>query len=524
MRDPAQGQGCATRRLGLPMSARPPVFVPVHRRVALLAGLVSVAALARGLPGQGVSDAIAATEVAARPMAADTLAEAFARAQRLARRGHTAEAVALFDAIVARDRTHRDAALAAAAALAWGRRLDEAEWRYAQLLAASPDEPEAAYGLARVAAWRGQLALSEARWRRAVDAHYADPAAWVGLAQLLRWQGKLEEARFSAEEALRLAPGHEEARQEIASLKAQQAVAIAPVYRVFSDNEGNQGHALSVDVALPVAVRHEVRLQATERQTQLGGLSATARQVQLVGSLAPTRALTLRASAGGVQRALVAAPSDVVPTGQLQLALRAGDRLAVFVGGARTLLDETALMLQRPLVTTGGTAAIQLDPWRWLRASGSGSAARIRGGSADNTRHEADARVAWRRGDAVEVGVQGRVVRHDRLATDGYFSPREHLVGELVGRFEPGRSRRFGVRLEGGVGRQRVTLEAPRAATDAWRGYAGLAYRWALGGQVQLGVEASSVAGLAAGTGADGLLAYRRHGLVASGRVPLGRP
>src|SRR5262249_56465170 len=92
-----------------------------------------------------------------------------ALARAYAWKGDPFTAVAIYDSILGRDRTYRDAALGAAQSLAWGGRFGEAIARYDRWVAANSKDVEAELARARTLAWAGRLSQSEQAYRVIAD-------------------------------------------------------------------------------------------------------------------------------------------------------------------------------------------------------------------------------------------------------------------------------------------------------------------------------------------------------------------
>lgn len=443
---------------------------------------------------------------------------ATARAHAIA--GRTDRAIALFDSLRAIVPMDRDAALGAATALAWGRRYAEAEGRYREILRRWPHDVEAAQGLARIAAWRGDWSASESQWRALLDRDPKDPEHWLGLAQLLRWQDRRGEALAVLEQGLTIAPTHAELRAERRRAYASYANAIEPTVRQSKDSEGNSFWSVAFTAAFPLAAGHQVRLTAVERSAGLGVRAGRSRGMEGGAEFAFGERGALIVEAGALQLADAEQSSRLLASGRLRGRWTPGARWRIDGSLGRAVLDETAPLIANAIVIDGGVLATQLRSHRHWRFDASGGVSSIRGGTVPNQRQEWDAAVVATPRATLELGARVRQLRHERLATDGYFSPRRHDIAEATMRWEPGQTVGWGARVEGALGTQQLTLAGPSQRGPAQRLYLGLARRWELGAQLQLGYEYTSVAGIAplgVAAGPD----YRRHGVVASGRLPL---
>jgi tetratricopeptide (TPR) repeat protein len=99
-------------------------------------------------------------------------------------------AVALYDSILTRDYTYREAALGAARALTWAGKFDSALARYDKWLIQNPRDIEAGLARARSLAWAGRLAQSE-RAYVALGAGGENLETQKGIAMVAAWRGDL---------------------------------------------------------------------------------------------------------------------------------------------------------------------------------------------------------------------------------------------------------------------------------------------------------------------------------------------
>jgi len=441
-----------------------------------------------------------------------------ARAHAVA--GRTDRALALYDSLRIVVPMDREAALGAATALAWGRRYAEADVRFREILTYWPDDLDAAQGLARLTAWRGDLPGSERQWRALVDRAPHNPEHWLGLAQVLRWQHRGGEALGVLERALLIAPAHDEVRAERRRLYATYANSIEPVMRQGRDSEGNSSWSITTAAVIPSSRGHQARVVAVERAAELGVRSGRSRGLNASAELALAAHGALLVEAGVMELADAQQSARLLPSGRVRGRWSPTARLRLDGTFGRTVLDETAPLMATAIRMDGGELVARLQVRSIWSLSASGAMASLSGGARRNQRGEWVAALVAAPSASIELGARVRQVRHALVATDGYFSPRRHDIAEATARWEPGRSVGWGARFEGALGAQRLVLLGPAQRGPAQRLYAGLARRWELGGQLQLGYEYTSVAGFAP-PGVTDPAAYRRHGVVASGRLPL---
>lgn len=93
-------------------------------------------------------------------LAAEGLADPYAKAMALKEDGRHAEAVQVLETLLTKQPGHRKALFQSATMLAWQNRYDEAEARYRKGLALYPEDPDLRLGLARLQYWRGEHSAS----------------------------------------------------------------------------------------------------------------------------------------------------------------------------------------------------------------------------------------------------------------------------------------------------------------------------------------------------------------------------
>jgi tetratricopeptide (TPR) repeat protein len=111
-----------------------------------------------------------------------------------------------------------EARLGLARALSWAGRLDEAEVRYAEVVAAplGEGETEALLGLAKVKAWREDREGAEAVYAIVLERDSTNAAARLGLAEVMNWSGKHRRSRELCQEVLAREPGNRDATRILA--------------------------------------------------------------------------------------------------------------------------------------------------------------------------------------------------------------------------------------------------------------------------------------------------------------------
>ena len=440
-------------------------------------------------------------------------------ARALALAGRTDAALAIYDSVFLHDSASRSALLGLANTLAWARRFDGARGRYVQLLARWPADLEALQGLARLESWSGHLNESEQQWRSLATRDSLNPEVWVDLAQVLRWKGAFREAELTLERALRLVRSHERANTEMQVLRSARATALTPMLRTSRDNEGNALTTLTLGVELPLEGRRAARVVAHGRGAESGASTGQSRVLRTSVQFPLGRRASIFAEAGAVQLVGSATDERTVAIGVLRIQSELASWLTMRAAISRDVLDETAVMIQSALTSNGASvsASTQLGA-DWTMSAG-GDVVRILSASAPNTRQQSQVALERRFAESLSAGVRAQRTAHSRVASDGYFSPIRHNVGEVLGRWTPGPLAGWHARLEAAVGRQQMVLSGAPQSGPSQRLDASVARRWRSGGEFILGYERSTVAGLVPGNIVSEV-AYRFQGVRTGARIP----
>ncbi len=441
-------------------------------------------------------------------------------ARALAVAGRTDDALAIYDAMLSKDVADRSALLGSATALAWARRFTEAHQRYAQLLERWPSDVEVLQGLARLESWSGQLAHSEDRWRALALRDSLNPDLWVELAQVMRWRGALRDAQTSLARALTLAPTHTRALAESVALRATRATVVTPILRLSRDSEGNSLTTITMGVELPLESRRAARIMAYGRGAALGATAGESRALRASMQLPLGMRSLLLVEAGGVQLAGADSDERTRALGAVRMRSEVAPWLTMHAAISRDVLDETAPMIRSTLTSNAASLTVALRPGADWVVTTSGDVVRIKGTGAPNSRRQWQSSVERAFPASLSAGVRLWRTTHSREAADGYFSPRQQDLGELLGRWAPQSAFGWQPRIEAALGQQRIALADVRQSGPSHRLDASFAYRWRSGGELSLGYERSSVAGLVpieAGRAAS----YRFEGFRAGSRFPM---
>ena len=345
--------------------------------------------------------------------------------------GEYAEATQLFDHLL--QLTPGDTAVAHARArvLAWAGRLGAAERAYRDLLAGNPSNPEALRGLARVTSWRGDLSAGEALWRKVVAADPDDVDARIGLSQLLRWRGQSTAALAEAEAAVRLAPDNRDAQEQLAWAEAAFAPRIAPAFSAEFDSDDNE--LITTSLAATAFIARRVGITAS------GYVRSAEDDRPTVGSVASRAAsLGLRMDAGGGWMVGVAGGvndrrvpgADVVATYSASLATPTWLPLSGSVGYSRSVLDATALLIERGVTIDGADLVFNAQLTPRVRLETAAVLSRFRG-STDNDRLLARLGLDARANSWLRLRPRIRAFWFEDHVSDGYFNPDFYALGEM---------------------------------------------------------------------------------------------
>ena len=497
-----------------------------------------------------------------------------AMARTLAWASRFDESIALYDSVVARDSTARDAVLGAAQALAWASRLAESIGRYRRWTRSHSDdvearlalaqalawdgrlgESEAMYaklsndgagasadkGMARVAAWRGDLDRSEEMWRALATRFPGDAEVWTGLAQVLRWSGHAAAARDALGRALVADPRYGDARNQLPWVAAELASALEPSVVTAFDRDRNYSTLAAVSASVTPPFDGRIVVTASRREASLGeryggatlargsatGLRVAATQlldrgVTLRGALGATR---LAPRAGDVPFAAAPGRTVMIASWAARASVHPWRTLGIGIGASRDPFDETATLIARGLAiqSIDGDAELAL-PGRLAVAAGA-SHADVDGGSVANARNAFTGSGRWRARRGLVVGVGARTFGYRANGRpDAYFSPARFTLVEFTTAWSLGHELGWWGTIDGGAGPQAIRFHStdPGVRGDASRK---LAERVAIsaGFRFAPGFEAGISAGVAnvASPTAIGVADYRAYTIGIRGRMRL---
>ncbi len=458
-----------------------------------------------------------------------------ALARAYAWNGQTVSSVAVYDSILARDRAYRDAVLGAALALGWAGRFAESVARYDQWLVTNPKDVEAELararalawwgklaesertyaaiaergegleghkGVALVAAWRGDLGRSEDIWRRVTRQAPNDAEGWVGLAQVLRWSNRPDDARDALNTALAANPKNQDAAQQLRWVRADLAPAFEPGGLVAWDSDENRSVLASAAVSVRPFRRGRLTIGGSRRDADLGLATGSSTSGRAALRLHVGRALTLVGDGGVVHTAgrLDAVSRDrTVATGGVAATIQLGPRVSLGGNVHKSVFDENAALIRSGIDVRSLGAEGSFRLASRLTLAGGAERASLRGGSAPNERRSGFAALRWRARRTVTWSLGGRAFGYDRNPRDGYFAPSRYQLGEVAGRWAPGRDLGWGAVVEGALGAQRVTFTEAPATTGTQRVSLGVVYRPSPGSEVGADYTFSNVSATAAG-------------------------
>ena len=414
-----------------------------------------------------------------------------ALARALAWGANYSSAIAIYDSVIAGDRTYRDAVVGRAQTLTWQGRSDEGLLAYREWTAGHPsdrealveyaralswigrlDEAGAIYaplagagnadaqkGLARLAAWRGELLQSLEAWDRVILTRPNDAEALTGRAQVLHWMGRDNDADATLRAALAINPGYGDARVLLRWVDAELHPAVTIGSSGTDDSDHNRVTILQLGAEQ--AAGHQTRIGA--RYTgKSATLASTDSRADALGAFVRWQPGTwwLRADGGVTRHSSTLVPSPSRPRTIASAAIHASGTLArtltLNVDAARSPFDETALLIANGVVSSEVAADAELAlPGRFSLA-GAASGARLTGGAQDNTRRALSSTLRWNYNRRWSVAVGARRFGYDTASADGYFSPRRYTLAEASGRGRVGADLGWNGDADVAVGRQSI--------------------------------------------------------------------
>ena len=414
-----------------------------------------------------------------------------ALARTLGWRGKYSAAIAIYDSVIAGDKTYRDAVVGRAQTLSWQGRAEEGLQAYRAWTAEHPsdrealvqyaralswngqlDEATAVYtplagagntdaqkGLARVMAWRGELGQSLEAWDRVILTRPKDSEALTARAQVLHWMGRESEAAATLRAALAANPGDGDAR----TLRRLVDAELHPVVTIGSSGSDDSDHnrLTILQVGYEAAAANNTRFGArfTGKSARLEGTDSRA---NAVGAFVRWQPGTwwLRADGGVTQHSSTLSSSPAKPSSIANIGVHASGiltpTLRVNVDAARSPFDETALLIANGVVNSELAADAELALPNRFSVSGAASGARLSGGAQDNTRRAFSSALRWNYNRGWSVAVGARTFGYDTAAADGYFAPRRYTLAELSGRGRLGAELGWNGDADVAVGRQSI--------------------------------------------------------------------
>ena len=391
---------------------------------------------------------------------ADYRDAALGRAQAMGWWGHLDDAIAAYRAWRGTHPADVEAALAHARTLAWKGALRDAEALYDSL--GTRGGAEAAKGAARVQAWRGDLGRSELAWQRLAAEFPRDPETWVGMAQVQRWMGRPFAAQVALDEALRVRPGYDDARQQMRWVRAEIAPQLSVSVLHSEDSERNMLEALRVgyDASRPWGGRWSLGAEQ-KRVTQGIAAAATSLRGGLLWEPRHSRA-SLRAEVGASRldpRGSANPVRDVV-VASVRYATAIGGRANVSVGAQRVPFDDVRATIERGLVFSAIEADASLQLGTRLTMSASTGAGRVVGDlDAPRTRTSALVRARWSIRRGVAFIATARTFEWNRPAFGVFFAPQRYALAEFGAEWDRARDLGLVLRADAGLGTQSVRFE-----------------------------------------------------------------
>ncbi len=387
-----------------------------------------------------------------------------------------------------------DVMVAQAQVLAWADRTAAATALYDSVLARSPERTDALAGRARTVAWSGDLARAEHLWRDALAQHSDVPELLIGLAQTLSWEGQPALGEAYAARARQLAPQDRTALELERDLRAAIRPEVRTTFDGATDSDNNAFVAQDASYTAPMSAAVRGTLRAGWRRASLDPITGSS--YGAAGQAAATLRGNVVVQAGvGVRRlAPDSGPGATPLTLALGLRLRPARYIAAGIGYSRAPFDETALLIRRGYMIDAVDASVEISPSpRWSVSLGGGGAWFSDG----NRRYSAVGAVLARVLPGLQLGPFARMMAYDTNPGHGYFAPIRFTV--IEGRaIAVWRRARWGVRLDGGLGSQKVDTSA--APQLEWHLGLALSRGWGANNEVALqGVLTNSATAVASG-------------------------
>ena len=476
-----------------------------------------------------------------------------ALARALAWAANYSGAVAIYDSVIAGDRTYRDAVVGRAQTLSWQGRSDEGllayrEWttthprdreamiEYARALSWSgrTDEAVAIYaplagagnadaqkGLARVMAWRGELAQSLEAWDRVILARPNDPEAHTGRGQVLHWMGRDAGAIAELRRALLINPGYGDARVLLPWVDAELRPTVTLSTSGSNDSDNNRVRTQQLGYETVAGRDMRIGARYTGKSAQLASTDSRADAFGAFVRWQPG-AWWLRADGGVSRHSSTLARTPASPRTIANAGLHASGILSrvltLNLDAARTPFDETALLIANGVVSSEVAADAELALPLQFALAGAMSRAQLTGGTRDNARRALSSSLRWNYNRRWSIGVGARQFSYDTSATDGYFSPRKYTLTEVSGRGRVGARLGWNGDADIGVGRQSIEFFGSSAGSRLAERFAmGTGYRFDPAREVVLTGHYANVAA----PGQTGGSEYRVFALTLSARLGL---
>jgi tetratricopeptide (TPR) repeat protein len=412
------------------------------------------------------------------------------------------DATELLRAYVRREPQDDEGRIALARVLAWDARYGESIAVYDDVLARDSTYRDAAVGRAQALAWSSHLPEAVASYRRWLAYAPADVEAWIGLAQTQRWSGRAMSADSALRRALQLAPSSTVAREQLRWVRVDLAGSAEPAVVYTDDSDGNRSTFYALTMASRSFGDLRLKLTGTVRETTLRlaeGTSTGSRSSVTWAS--PARHLAATVEVGAVylssRDAGEATRGQTLPHALARMSAMPLPRTIMGLTLSRTPFDETTPLIAGAISISAADLDLSAEPWRGVSLGASAGRATIDGGQIPNARVSAGGVVRWalRPGWSVAAGARG--LRYDTTGrADGYFSPNRFSLLEVSARTVTGRDRGWGATVEGGVGRQSIRFLATdsRRSKGASRASAGVRFRPVPGYELEVAYSVSSVA------------------------------
>jgi tetratricopeptide (TPR) repeat protein len=352
--------------------------------------------------------------------------------------------------------------IAHARALAWSGRFNEARVLYEAILRRNPTERDAQFGLAQVSSWTGDVRTATRAYEALLKDDPDEPRVLIALASLKHRQGRSGTAQQLLVRSALRAPNDPEAATLRDLIRASAGPNFAVEQHYSDDSDGNANQWVTSSVRTSVGNMRSV--------LTLGSLAARdpardSRRRLVEGTLSAPLGSTILAAMLGV-RQLSPAWRDTpggttererqVMTWRVSAAVPVSRQLSATFGAAHWPVDEIATLLGGSLDVDQQDVSIQWRPTTRLSVIATGNRLAY---SDTNERLLGSLRLTYPLGKGFSVGAYG-IGFNFAERSRRYFSPRAFRSAEATAVWAHEQAA-WSASVSGGLGGQRVNPDRP---------------------------------------------------------------